>query len=73
MWRKADIRRQPHRDFPKRKPADLTGHALIDEDFLRDCGISDLGKYACVPGTEPMRITWSGTENAVTKNAAIKL
>jgi len=29
---------------------------LIDEDFLRERGVSDFGRYALVPGTMPRRI-----------------
>ena len=27
-----------------------TGNFAIDEDVLRDAGVTDLGKYSCVPG-----------------------
>ncbi len=37
-------------------PADLTGQALLDEDFLRTRGWTDFAKYRCVPDSEPPRI-----------------
>ena len=67
MWRKADILADSTIEILKRKPSELTGHALIDEDLLKDCGITDLDKYSCVPGSSPMRITWSGSEAAEVK------
>ena len=30
----------------------FTGNFYIDEDIMKDEGITDLEKYACVPGTE---------------------
>jgi citronellol/citronellal dehydrogenase len=37
----------------------LTGQALLDEDFLRSEGVIDFSGYACVPGTNPSRMTWA--------------
>jgi len=37
-------------------PAELTGQALLDEDFLRTRGYTDFARYQCVPGSEPPRI-----------------
>jgi citronellol/citronellal dehydrogenase len=67
MWRKSDILADSVVEIARRKPSDLTGHALIDEDFLRDCGITDFDKYSCVPGTQPMRIVWDKTTEAKLK------
>lgn len=42
-----------------KQPGELTGQALIDEDFLRAEGVTDFASYACVPGTSPAPIAWS--------------
>jgi citronellol/citronellal dehydrogenase len=34
----------------------MTGRALIDEDFLRDEGVTDFERYRCDPSSEPPRI-----------------
>jgi citronellol/citronellal dehydrogenase len=35
------------------KPSrEFTGHFCIDEDVLRDAGVTDLDHYACCPGNE---------------------
>lgn len=33
--------------------SDRTGQTLYDEDVLREAGVTDLGKYALVPGSNP--------------------
>jgi len=43
----------------QKEPAKITGRALLDEDFLREEGVTDFGAYACVSGTQPPRIRWS--------------
>lgn len=60
MWRKADILADATFAIISREPPSLTGQALMDEDILRESGISDFSHYACVPGSEPMKITWEG-------------
>jgi len=62
MWRKPQILSDCVLEMIQRKPSELTGHALIDEDFLRECGITDFGKYSVVPGSHPTRINWVGSE-----------
>jgi hypothetical protein len=42
-----------------KEPKELTGKALLDEDFLLAEGVTDLSSYACVPGTKPGRIAWN--------------
>jgi len=59
MWRKPDILVDAVLRLVRKEPAECTGHALIDEDFLRAEGVTDFGGYACVPGTEPPRLTWA--------------
>jgi citronellol/citronellal dehydrogenase len=36
------------------KDVTYTGHLAIDEDVLREAGVSDLGRYSVVPGAELM-------------------
>ena len=43
----------------QKEPRDMTGQALLDEDFLRAEGMTEFGGYACVPGNEPPRMRWS--------------
>jgi citronellol/citronellal dehydrogenase len=59
MWRKPDILVDAVRRLVCKDPAEFTGRALIDEDFLRAEGVTDFGGYACVPGTDPPRLTWA--------------
>jgi hypothetical protein len=32
------------------------GRALLDEDLLRECGVTDFSKYRCDPTAEPPRM-----------------
>lgn len=59
MWRKPDILVDCVVRLARKEPAVLTGQALIDEDFLRAEGVTDFGGYACVPGTQPPRLSWA--------------
>src|SRR5262249_9864190 len=43
----------------RKEPAEVTGRALLDEDFLRAEGVTDFSGYACVPGTSPPRLSWA--------------
>lgn len=56
MWRKPDIVSDALIAIVSKKPSKRTGMALIDEDVLREEGITDFSHYACVPGTNPPRI-----------------
>ena len=58
-WRKPDILVDCVRRIVRKEPAELTGQALLDEDFLRAEGVTDFGGYACVPGSNPPRIPWA--------------
>jgi citronellol/citronellal dehydrogenase len=60
QWRKADILVDCVLKMVAKEPPELTGQALLDEDFLRREGVTDFAGYACVPGTQPQRILWSG-------------
>lgn len=59
MWRKADILADCVVKLVAKEPGAVTGQALLDEDFLRGEGVTDFGPYACVPGSEPARLTWA--------------
>jgi citronellol/citronellal dehydrogenase len=59
MWRKPDILVDCVLRIVAKEPSGFTGQALLDEDFLRAEGVSDFSGYACVPGTEPPRLSWA--------------
>jgi citronellol/citronellal dehydrogenase len=59
MWRKPDILVDCVLRILAREPPSLTGQALLDEDFLRAEGVTDFSGYACVPGTQPPRLSWA--------------
>jgi citronellol/citronellal dehydrogenase len=59
IWRKPDIIVDCVLRLVRKDPAMLTGQALLDEDFLRSEGVTDFSGYACVPGTNPPRISWA--------------
>lgn len=58
MWRKPDILVDCVLRLLSKEPASCTGRALLDEDFLREEGVTDFSGYACVPGAEPPRLAW---------------
>jgi citronellol/citronellal dehydrogenase len=58
MWRKPDILVDCVLRLARKEPGQLTGQALLDEDFLRLEGVTDFSGYACVPGTNPPRLSW---------------
>jgi citronellol/citronellal dehydrogenase len=58
-WRRPDILVDCVLRIVAKEPATFTGRALLDEDFLRGEGVTDFGGYACVPGTQPPRLTWA--------------
>ena len=55
LWRKPDILVDCVLRMVQKEPAQLSGRALLDEDFLRAEGVSDFSCYACVPGSQPPR------------------
>jgi citronellol/citronellal dehydrogenase len=59
MWRKPDILVDCVLRLVRNEPHELTGQALLDEDFLRAQGVIDFSGYACVPGTQPPRLSWA--------------
>ncbi|RMG11724.1 MAG: SDR family NAD(P)-dependent oxidoreductase [Deltaproteobacteria bacterium] len=58
-WRKADILADALLELVAREPKELgSGQAFLDEEVLREAGVTDFSHYACVPGAEPMKIPW---------------
>jgi citronellol/citronellal dehydrogenase len=60
MWRKPDILVDCVLRLVQKTPAELTGQALLDEDFLRSEGVTDFSQYSFVPGAKPARLSWRG-------------
>jgi citronellol/citronellal dehydrogenase len=58
MWRKADILADSTLAIVTGEPLKRTGRALLDEEVLREEGVTDFSRYACVEGTEPPPIPW---------------
>jgi citronellol/citronellal dehydrogenase len=63
-WRKPDILVDCVLRIVGKEPGALTGQALLDEDFLRAEGVTDFSGYACVPGTDPPRLSWAAVPPA---------
>src|SRR4051812_34736489 len=59
MWRKPDILVDCVLRLVSKEPGEVTGRALLDEEFMRGEGVTDFSAYACVPGTVPGRVSWS--------------
>lgn len=57
-WRKPEILADATLALVTKEPKLRTGKAWLDEELLREEGITDFGSYACVPGTTPMQIPW---------------
>lgn len=58
-WRRPEILADCVVRLAQKAPAEVTGQVLLDEDFLRAEGVTDFGRYACVPGTDPPRLSWA--------------
>jgi citronellol/citronellal dehydrogenase len=56
VWRKPEILADATLKLFAKEPRAFTGHALIDEDFLRAEGETDFTKYRCDPNTEPPKV-----------------
>jgi citronellol/citronellal dehydrogenase len=56
VWRKADILADATLAIFRKEPKEFTGHALIDEDFLREQGVDDFTGYRCDPTAERPRV-----------------
>ncbi len=52
-WRKPEIVVDATLALLARDPAQATGHSYLDEEILREEGITDFGQYSLVPGTTP--------------------
>jgi citronellol/citronellal dehydrogenase len=48
-WRTPEILVDCVKRIVQKEPPSLTGQVLIDEEFLRAEGVTNFGKYACVP------------------------
>jgi citronellol/citronellal dehydrogenase len=59
MWRTPEILVDCVVRLVHKEPGEITGRALLDEDFLRGEGVTDFSGYACVAGSQPPRIRWS--------------
>ncbi|MBN1345189.1 MAG: SDR family oxidoreductase [Phycisphaerae bacterium] len=64
LWRKPEILADATLALVTRPPGQITGRALLDENVLRDEGVTDFSKYQCVPGCEPPRMTPEDYPNA---------
>lgn len=60
QWRKADIMADAVYEIVRREPHTCTGNAFIDEEVLREAGVTDFSIYNCTPDGEPMEIVWEG-------------
>jgi citronellol/citronellal dehydrogenase len=56
LWRRPEILADATIKIFAKEPRSFTGHALIDEDFLRAEGETDFVKYRCDPAHEPPKL-----------------
>ncbi len=56
VWRKPDILADATMKILEKEPRSFTGHALIDEDFLKQEGWTDFTQYRCDPNSEPPKL-----------------
>lgn len=49
-WRSPDIVSDTVLEILRRDPAEFTGNALYDEEFLREAGVEDFSEYNLTPG-----------------------
>jgi citronellol/citronellal dehydrogenase len=64
LWRKPEILADATIKVFQKEPKSFTGHALIDEDFLKAEGETDFAKYRCDPNAEPPKIGFDFKYNA---------
>jgi len=56
MWRKPEVVADATLAIVSRPCDEVSGRAMLDEEALAEVGVTDLTGYACVPGTQPVRI-----------------
>jgi citronellol/citronellal dehydrogenase len=66
LWRKAEIVADATVALLAREPSARAGRAWIDEDVLREDGVTDFAKYQCVPGVEPPRFPFASLPETTT-------
>jgi citronellol/citronellal dehydrogenase len=66
LWRKADILADATIALLVKEPSARKGRAWIDEDLLREEGVTDFTKYQCAPGVEPPRFPFSALPKVTT-------
>ncbi len=66
IWRKADILADATVALLAREPSARRGRGWIDEDLLREEGVTDFSKYQCVPGVEPPQMSFTSIPKATT-------
>jgi citronellol/citronellal dehydrogenase len=49
-WRTPDILSDTVLEMLSREPAEFTGNAILDEDFLRENGVTDFAEYNLTEG-----------------------
>jgi citronellol/citronellal dehydrogenase len=64
QWRKADILADATLAILSHPPDALSGRALLDEEILREVGVTDPDVYNCTPGGQPIRIAGPGAITA---------
>lgn len=64
IWRKPEILADATLALVTKPPGEISGKAMLDEDILRDEGVTDFAKYQCVPGCEPPRMMPDDYPNA---------
>ncbi|MBA2664930.1 MAG: SDR family oxidoreductase [Bradymonadaceae bacterium] len=57
MWRTPQILVDTVLAIVTQKPSDCTANAFLDEQLLREQGVTDFGQYALVEGTEPLPLS----------------
>ncbi len=53
QWRKPDIIADAILEIINEDPKTFSGNQLIDEEYLKQKGVTDFSKYRCVPNHEP--------------------
>lgn len=65
-WRKADILADATVALLAREPSSRRGRAWIDEEVLREEGVTDFSGYQCVPGVEPPQLSFMAMPKVTT-------